>query len=96
MPNEITVTPVNPNSTLSQIRDENTGLKMNKDRILRPKQTKEVVQLSMATMYRLAKDEDSTFPKPIKLSDHASGWLESEIYAWLEERIAERDEEVAY
>tara|TARA_R110000796_G_C14283413_1_gene402988 strand:- start:81 stop:284 length:204 start_codon:yes stop_codon:yes gene_type:complete len=63
---------------------------MNKDRILRPKQTKEIVQLSMPTMYRKAKD--GTFPKPIKLSDHASGWLESEIYAWLEERIAERDE----
>ena len=85
MPNEITVTPVNPNST-------NTENHLNKDRILRPKQTKEVVSLSMATMYRLAKDEDSTFPKPIKLSEHASGWLESEIYAWLEERIAERDE----
>ena len=93
--NDKTAKPVSTNSTLSQIRDENIGLKMNKDRILRPKQTKEVVQLSMATMYRLAKDEESTFPKPIKLSEHASGWLESEIYAWLEERIAERDEEGA-
>ena len=86
--NEKTVVPVNTNST-------NTENQLNKDRILRPKQTKEVVNLSMATMYRLAKDEDSTFPKTIKLSEHASGWLESEIYAWLDERIAERDSEVA-
>ena len=86
--NEKTVVPVNTNST-------NTENQLNKDRILRPKQTKEVVNLSMATMYRLAKDEDSTFPKPIKLSEHASGWLESEIYAWLDERIAQRDSEVA-
>lgn len=91
--NEKTAIPVNSDSTLSQIRDENTGLKMNKDRILRPKQTKEIVQLSMPTMYRKAKE--GTFPKPIKLSEHASGWLESEIYAWLDERIAERDSEVA-
>ena len=91
--NEKTVVPVNTASTLSQIRDENTGLKMNKDKVLRPKQTKEIVSLSFASMYRKAKD--GTFPKPIKIGEHASGWLESEIYAWLDERIAERDSEVA-
>ena len=50
--NEKTVVPVNTASTLSQIRDENTGLKMNKDKVLRPKQTKEIVSLSFASMYR--------------------------------------------
>lgn len=29
------------------------------------------------------------FPKPIKLGPRASGWLESEINAWLLERVAE-------
>ena len=29
------------------------------------------------------------FPKPIKLGPRASGWLESEINAWISERIAE-------
>lgn len=32
------------------------------------------------------------FPKPIKLGSKAVGWLESEIEAWIAERIAERDE----
>jgi len=30
------------------------------------------------------------FPQPIKLGQRASGWLESEIDAWLEERINSR------
>lgn len=31
------------------------------------------------------------FPKPIKLSERASGWFEDEIDAFLEKRAAERD-----
>lgn len=32
------------------------------------------------------------FPHPIKLGRRASGWLESEIDAWLEERINSRED----
>lgn len=32
------------------------------------------------------------FPKPIKIGARASGWLESEVEAWLEKRISERGE----
>lgn len=32
------------------------------------------------------------FPKPIKIGTRASGWLESEVDAWLEKRISERGE----
>lgn len=32
------------------------------------------------------------FPKPIKIGSRASGWLESEIEQWLQERINERGE----
>jgi prophage regulatory protein len=32
------------------------------------------------------------FPQPIKLGQRASGWLESEIDAWLEERINSRED----
>lgn len=32
-----------------------------------------------------------TFPRPIRLSAKAVGWLESEVEAWIADRIAERD-----
>jgi prophage regulatory protein len=32
------------------------------------------------------------FPRPIKLSDRARGYLESELLAWQRERLAERDQ----
>jgi prophage regulatory protein len=36
------------------------------------------------------------FPKQVRLSPRAVGWIESEIQKWQEARIAERDgEEVA-
>jgi prophage regulatory protein len=31
------------------------------------------------------------FPKPVKLSARRKGWLEAEIIAWQQERIARRD-----
>jgi prophage regulatory protein len=36
-----------------------------------------------------------TFPKPIKLTSNKNAWLESEVLAWMAERIAERDEATA-
>lgn len=36
------------------------------------------------------------FPKPIKLGERASGWIESEVREWIEDRIyASRGEGVA-
>ena len=32
------------------------------------------------------------FPKPISLDSRSKGWLENELAAWQEARIAERDE----
>jgi prophage regulatory protein len=31
------------------------------------------------------------FPKPVRLGPNAVGWLKSEIEAWQQARIAERD-----
>ena len=33
---------------------------------------------------------DPTFPRPIKIGTRASAWIESEVMAWIEARIAER------
>ena len=40
--------------------------------------------LSSSTIYRLV--QAGEFPKPIKLATHASGWLESDIEVWIQDR----------
>jgi len=40
--------------------------------------------LSRSSIYRLIKLE--RFPEPIKLSERASAWRESDVTAWLESR----------
>jgi prophage regulatory protein len=42
--------------------------------------------LSRSSAYRLAKE--GQFPKLIKLSERSSGWLRSEVEAWLAARVA--------
>jgi prophage regulatory protein len=39
--------------------------------------------------YLVAKE---LFPKPLKLGIRASGWIESEIDQWIEDRVASRDD----
>jgi prophage regulatory protein len=49
--------------------------------------------LSRPTVWRLVKQ--GKFPKPIRLtSAHAVGWLSSEVQAWIQARIAQRDQQV--
>jgi len=35
------------------------------------------------------------FPRPIKLGGNTNAWIESEVDAWIEARIADRDSAVA-
>ena len=49
--------------------------------------------LSRSYIYALA--QQGAFPKPIKLSERSSAWVEAEVAAWIEGRIALRDMEVA-
>lgn len=57
-------------------------------RLLRLPQVMDVVGLSRSTIYAL--QEEGRFPKAVKLSTRAIGWVESEIQAWLAERIRQR------
>lgn len=67
-------------------------------RILRIKQVIDRTGLSRSTIYDRINSKspryDPSFPKPIKLNANASsntgavGWLESDIEAWIEQRIA--------
>ena len=51
----------------------------------------EVTGWSVSTLYE--KVANGSFPKPVKLDPRgrAVGWLETEIEAWQQQRIAERD-----
>jgi prophage regulatory protein len=55
-------------------------------RILRRKKVETKTGISRSSIYDGIKR--GTFPKPIHLGQQSVGWLESEIDAWLLERIA--------
>ena len=42
--------------------------------------------LGRDTIYRLARE--GKFPKPVKISERASAWVESEVDSHMEQRIA--------
>ncbi len=65
------------------------------DAILRLKRVRELTGLSRSTIYskldRRSKQYDPTFPRSVSLGPRAVGFPESEIRAWIAERIAARD-----
>ncbi len=60
-------------------------------KVLKVKQVAEEINVSVPQVYRLV--SIGSFPKPIKLGERGSGWLTSEIDAWLQSRVDARDEE---
>ena len=60
-------------------------------RILKVKQVAEEINVSVPQVYKLV--SLGRFPKPIKLGERGSGWLTSEIDAWLQSKVDARDEE---
>jgi len=55
--------------------------------ILRKPKVKERTGLSNSQIYKLI--SENKFPRQIKLSARASGWIESEIEEWIKSRITE-------
>jgi prophage regulatory protein len=54
--------------------------------LLRLNQVTKMLGLSKSTIYN--KIANGTFPKPINLGGQSVAWIESEINAWVEDRIA--------
>lgn len=68
---------------------QKTATSIARQRFLRMPAVREKTGLGRDSLYRLA--HAGKFPKPIKISDRASAWLESEVDQWCASRIAERD-----
>lgn len=57
-------------------------------RVLRLPEVEQKVGLRRDAIYAGARA--GTFPKPVKLTERASGWFEDELDAWLEKRASLR------
>lgn len=57
--------------------------------LIRLPQVQEIVPYSRSTIYNLIAAGD--FPPPVKLGPRASAWVKSEVEAWADERIAQRE-----
>jgi len=60
-------------------------------RLCRKAEVVERTGLSASSVYALA--SKGRFPRPVKLGERSAAWVESEVTAWIEARIAERDEQ---
>lgn len=63
------------------------------NRLLKLKDVTAMTGLSKSHLYALA--QQGIFPKPVKLTERSSAWVESEVQEWIDTRIAQRDQEVA-
>lgn len=68
--------------------------------IIRRNRVEQLTGLSRSGIYdKLDKNSpryDATFPTPIKLGCSAVGWIEGEVYAWINSRIALSRQEASH
>ena len=62
-------------------------------KLIKLKDVTAMTGLSRSHLYALA--QQGIFPKPVKLTERSSAWVESEVQGWIESRIALRNEEIA-
>ena len=55
--------------------------------LIRLPAVKERTGLSRSTIYN--RISQGTFPRPVGLGGRAVGWLQSEVEAWIEQRVSE-------
>ncbi|MHB1956717.1 MAG: helix-turn-helix transcriptional regulator [Leptospirales bacterium] len=60
------------------------------ERILKLPEVVDTTKLSRTTIYTLV--QNGEFPRPLRLSARASGWLLSEVQGWLSRKAAIRNE----
>jgi prophage regulatory protein len=47
--------------------------------------------INYSSSQRYRKIREGTFPRPVKIGENKNAWLEVEVDAWIESRIAARD-----
>jgi prophage regulatory protein len=60
------------------------------ERLLRLPSVESLTGLKRAHIYNLAKKGE--FPRPLKIGARASAWRETQVQAWIEERIRAAEE----
>lgn len=58
-------------------------------KLIRMPVVEEMTGYTSSTIYLAIRE--GTFPKPVKIGQRASAWVESEVNAWINARINERD-----
>jgi len=58
-------------------------------RLIRLPETLSRAGVSRSYVYDAVKKGE--FPKPVKVTERTSAWVESEVQEWIDQRIAERD-----
>jgi len=64
-----------------------------KNKLIKLNQVLAITGLSRSYVYALALQD--LFPKPVKLTERSSAWVEAEVQEWINARISLRDQEVA-
>lgn len=71
-----------------------TGQTFQMNQIINLKEVIEFTSISRAKIYEMinvdSKYYDSTFPKPIRLSESRIGWVALEVHQWIEGKIQSR------
>ena len=60
-----------------------------RDRILRLSEVERLTGLKKSTIYALAKDEESTFPRQFRIHRRLAGWSEAAVLTWIQSCIQE-------
>lgn len=66
---------------------------MSNERLIRLPQVENLTGLKRAHVYGLARL--GKFPRPLKVGARASAWRESQVIAWIEDRIREAQDSTA-
>jgi len=62
-----------------------------RDRILRLPDVERITGLKKSTIYALAKDSTSKFPRQIHIHRRLTGWSEAAVLTWVQSRLQEGD-----